>query len=82
MSHAPGKGQRRVKVSAEAIEAWLVHGNAVVTDLPNDARFMSLWRTDAGDCYNLLFESAEWDELYEGEVIPELELSIERRGGR
>jgi hypothetical protein len=78
MSVKAGYGQRRIKVTPEVIEAWLVYGNAVKTDLPEDARFIRLWPKDAGDCYILVFESSEWDELAEGEEIPLITLTVER----
>lgn len=70
MSSRVGYGQRRMKVTPELIEAWLVNGNAVKTDLPEDARFVRMWPKDTGDCYVLVFESVEWDELAEGQEIP------------
>jgi len=78
MSVKGGYGQRRIKVTPEVIEAWLVYGNAVKTDLPEDARFIRLWPKDTGDCYILVFESSEWDELAEGEEIPLITLTVER----
>jgi hypothetical protein len=72
-------GQRRVKISPEAIEAWLVYGNAVRTDLPEDARLCSLWHSDLGECYYLLFESQAWDEQVEAEEIPLITPDVERK---
>ena len=72
MSARVGYGQRRIKVTPEVIEAWLVNGGRVRTDLPDDARFVRMWPSDRGDCYILVFESSEWDELEEGEEIPEI----------
>jgi len=69
-SNRVGCGQRRVKVTPEVLEAWLVTGGRVQTDLPEDARLASLWHSDMGDCYYLLFESEAWDELAEGQEVP------------
>lgn len=70
MSHAPGKGQRMIRATPELFEAWLVNGNAVKTDLPENARFVRLWPDEFGRGYYMVFESSEWDELAEGEKIP------------
>lgn len=73
----PEKGQRRVHVTPEVIEAWLVNGNRVGTDLPDDARLVSLWVAEEHWHYTLLFESAEWEALGEGELIPKTPVAIE-----
>lgn len=68
-----GYGQRRVRVTPELIEAWLVGGKSVVTDLPEDARLCAIWPpqdTDTRDTVTLVFESEEWDELAEAGRIP------------
>lgn len=76
MSHRSGYGQRRFVVTPEAIEAWMINGKPVETNLPDDARFVRLWATDDGRGYTVVFESAEWDELAEGELIPEHKIEI------
>jgi hypothetical protein len=78
MSVRVGYGQRRIKVTPEVIEAWLVYGNAVKTDLPDDARFVRLWQSDTQNAYLMVFESKEWDELAEGEEIPLITPTVER----
>ena len=77
MSIRVGYGQRRVIVTPEVLEAWLVWGCAIRTNLPDDARFVRLWPRDTGGAYILVFESEHWDELEEGEEIPKLEVEIE-----
>lgn len=77
MSTRVDYGQRRVKVTPEAIEALLVNESVVRTGLPDDARFVRLWQSDHGECYYLVFESLEWDELAEGEEIPLLVPEVE-----
>ena len=77
MSTRVGYGQRRVFVSPEAFEMWLVNEGRVRTNLPDDARFVRLWEKDDGSCYIMVFESSEWDELEEGEQIPKLEVVAE-----
>lgn len=69
-------GQRRIIVTPEVIEAWFVNENPIRTNLPDDARFVRLWPMDTGHAYTLVFESNEWDELEEGEEIPEHEIEI------
>lgn len=78
MSTRVGYGQRRIRVTPEVIEAWLINENAVRTDLPDDTRFVRMYPTDTGEAYYLVFESSEWDELKEGEEIPEAHISVER----
>lgn len=78
MSARVGYGQRRVHITPEVIEAWLVNGHAVTTDLPEDARFVRLWPTDVGHGYMVVFESNEWDELKEGQEIPLITPDVER----
>lgn len=73
MSSRVGYGQRRIRVTPEVIEAWLVQGNAVETDLPKDARLMGMWPPrdgDEKDTVTLIFESEQWDEIPEGGQIP------------
>jgi hypothetical protein len=70
-------GQTRVLVTPEVIEAWLVNEQAVITDLPQDARFVRLYPTDQGRGYCMVFESYEWPERKEGEEIPLLEVEVE-----
>jgi hypothetical protein len=70
-------GQRRVHVTPEVIEAWLVNEKAVVTDLPEDARFVRMYPTDEGRGYCMVFESYEWPERTEGEQIPLFEVELE-----
>lgn len=77
MSARVSIGQRRLVVTPEAIEAWLVNGNAVKTNLPEDARFLRLWPKDTGDAYVLVFESEQWEELDEGKEIPKLDVEVE-----
>lgn len=80
MSSREGYGQRRVIVTPEVFEAWLVNGNAARTDLPEDARFVNLWPPKDGDTrntYTLIFESSEWDEVPEGADIPKQEVRVE-----
>jgi len=81
MSARDGYGQRRIRVTAELFEAWLVNENRVTTDLPDDARFVRLYARDKGG-YFLVFESREWDELREGEAIPRIEASAERANSK
>jgi hypothetical protein len=81
MSVREDYGQRRVHVTAEVFEAWLVNENRVTTDLPDDARFVRLYPREKGD-YFLVFESREWDELKEGESIPQIEVTAERPNSR
>lgn len=78
MSARVDYGQRRVLVTPEAIEAWLVNDNRVKTNLPEDARFVRLWQRDTGEGYVFVFESLEWDELHEGEEIPKHPVELER----
>lgn len=78
MSSRVKYGQRRVIVTPEALEAWLVNSNIVRTGLPADARFVRLYPRDDGRGYTLVFESIQWDELEEGEEIPKLAVEIER----
>lgn len=79
MSGRNGYGQRRVRVTPAALEQWLVNGNAVNTNLPDDARFLRLYSGDKGRCYFFVFESETWDPLMEGEEIPELDVEVEER---
>lgn len=81
MSIQDGYGQRRVHVTAEVFEAWLVNEQRVRTDLPNDARFVRLYARDKGG-YFFVFESRQWDELMEGEAIPRIEATIERANSK
>lgn len=81
MSAREGYGQRRIRVTAELFEAWLVNQNRVTTDLPDDARFVRLYARKHGG-YFLVFESSEWDELKEGEPIPRIEASVERANSK
>lgn len=78
MSARVGYGQRRIRVTPEVFEEWLVRESVVRTNLPNDARFVRLWPNDLGDAYTLVFESEEWDELAEGEEIPEHKIEVHR----
>lgn len=81
MSIREGYGQRRIHVTGEVFEAWLVNEQRVTTDLPDDARFVRLYPREKGD-YFLVFESREWDELEEGEAIPRIEASVERANSK
>lgn len=74
-------GQRRVYVTPEVFEAWLINENRVTTDLPDDARFVRLYARDKGG-YFLVFESEEWDELEEGENIPKASVTVEEANMR
>lgn len=77
MSSRVGFGQRRVRVTAEALEAWLVNGGMVKTDLPDDAHFLRMYPEQKGRWYFLVFESEEWDEIPEGAEIPEKEIEVQ-----
>ena len=77
-SNKAGYGQRRVQATPELIESLLVEGKAMKMDLPDDARLTSLYHADGGGYYNLIFESEEWDELYEGEGLPVITPEVER----
>ena len=81
MSARPNYGQRRIHVTPEVIEAWLVNENRVTADLPDDARFVRMYARDRGGYY-LVFESTEWDELAEGENIPKGSVTVERANTR
>lgn len=78
MSQRHNYGQRRIRVTPEVIEAWLVNENAVETDLPEDARFVRLYpdSDESYGCYFLVFESSQWEELREGEPIPLIEPEV------
>ena len=78
MSARVGYGQRRIKVTPELIEAWLIRGDAIETDLPQNARFLRMWPTDVGNGYMLVFESKEWEELEEGEEIPQITPEVKK----
>ena len=77
MSSRVGYGQRRVRVTAEVIEAWLVNESKVRAGLPEDARFLRMYPEERGRWYYLVFESGEWDELVEGEEIPDLGVEVQ-----
>ena len=78
MSSRVGYGQRRVRVSPEAIEAWMVNGNLVQTNLPEDARFLRIYPESRGRWYYFIFESEEWEELLEGEEIPDMDVEVQQ----
>jgi len=72
------KGQRIVRMTPELMEDLLVHNDILVkTDLPHNARLVSLWVDDENWSYNLKFESSEWEEMVEGEFIPTIEPEVE-----
>lgn len=75
MSARRGYGQRLIRVSPKLLEEILIRSKKrdVGFDLPDDARMLSMWRSDAGSEYLITFESKEWDELMEGQEIPLLE---------
>ena len=77
MSSRVGYGQRRVCVTPEAIEAWLVNGGMVKTNLPDDARFLRMYPEKKGRWYYVVLESEEWDEIEEGMEIPEFDIEVE-----
>lgn len=76
MSARVGYGQRRVKVTPEAVEGWLIKGGMVHTDLPNDARFLRVYPAVDGSVYYFVFESEEWEEVPEGVEIPEMGVRV------
>lgn len=77
MSSRPGYGQRRFVMSHVLIEDWLVSGRAIETSLPDDARFVRTYPSESGHGQVFVFESATWDELLEGEHIPQIEVTVE-----
>lgn len=77
MSARTGYGQRRVYVTPEAIEGWLVNEEFVRTNLPDDARFVRMYPEEEGRAYVMVFESEEWEELAEGEEIPKMDVTVE-----
>ena len=77
MSSRVSVGQRRVHVTAEVIEALLVNDRQrIVTGLPEDARFVRQYPVEEGNGYMYVFESESWDELAEGEEIPQLMVEV------
>lgn len=80
MSTRPNHGQRRVRVTPEVLEAWLINGDAVETDLPENARFVRMYpeSDEPHGCYALIFESPEWDELREAEEIPLIQPEVHK----
>lgn len=76
MSARGGYGQRRIEVTPEAIESWLVNESSVETNLPDDARFVRMWPTDTGRAYIMVFESKTWDEVPEGLEIPKHDIRV------
>jgi hypothetical protein len=78
MSSRVQVGQRRVHVTPEVIEALLVNDRQrIVTGLPDDARFVRQYPIDDGRGYMFVFESTAWDELTEGEEIPQIMVEVE-----
>lgn len=77
MSAREGWGQRRVLITPEAIESYMVNEMRIKSNLPEDARFLRMYPRPKGD-YIMIFESSEWDELKEGEDIPKFEARVER----
>lgn len=74
-SKDPERGQRRVRVSPELIEHFMLE-----TSLPDDARLLEICRSNKAietGTYTFVFESKEWDEMEEGEHIPLITLIIE-----
>jgi len=72
------KGQRIVRMTPELMEDLLVHNDILVkTDLPHNARLVSLWVDEENWDYKLKFESSEWEEMVEGEFIPIIEPEVE-----
>lgn len=72
MSKRVGYGQRRLWVTAEVLEWMFVKQQRPPVDLPEDARFVRQYPRKEGD-YWFVFESKEWDELEEGEEIPQID---------
>lgn len=70
----PDKGRRRVHITPEYIEYWLVHQSQIVTNLPSDAKLVNSWRETATGNYVFCFASSEWEPLDEGEEIPKLDV--------
>ena len=77
MSAREGYGQRRIPVSAKAIEGWLINGRAVNTSLPDDARFVRVIPQEERSGYYFVFESKMWEETPENGYIPEGEATLE-----
>lgn len=76
MSTRVGFGQRRIRVTPEAIEGWLTSGGKVETDLPDDARFVRMYPDEKGRWYYIVLESETWDELPEAAEIPEMDVDV------
>lgn len=70
------KRQRRVYVTWEMLEAFLVAGRPAETNLPDDARLERIYPNETGGCYVFVFSSSEFDALQEGEWIPKHEMEV------
>lgn len=73
------KGQRRLVITPELLEEFFIHGVALRSSIPDDARLVGHWRNEMGN-HEFLFESSEWDALQEGERIPEGAVTMEGKG--
>lgn len=74
------RGERIVHVSREAMcHALLRDGPERETSLPTDVRIEELWHNPDGWGYVLRVSSRAWDELQEGETIPQIDVEIEAR---
>jgi|AntDeeMinimDraft_4_1070355.scaffolds.fasta_scaffold41175_2 hypothetical protein len=76
MSARQGYGQRRIHVSTVLLEKFFTGNARIRTDLPKDARLVRMYPSEDGAVYIMIFESEEWDELYEAEIIPKIECTV------
>jgi hypothetical protein len=74
------RGERIVHVSREAMcHALLRDSSKRETSLPNDVRIEELWHNPDGWGYVLRVSSSMWDEMQEGETIPQVDVEVKAR---
>lgn len=75
---------RRVKVSSAVIAYTAIKGNyfhVIVNDgVPKDAKLRNINYDYMLDCFHLIFEHPSFDDLEDGDPIPEQEVLLENIG--
>lgn len=66
----------RVQLRLGDVEPLFRGDAAVVTNLPDDARFVRAYEDPNTMCYNLVFRSKMFDPVPEGEVIPAMQMEV------
>lgn len=72
---------KRVHVTPEAIESWLVDGPSAPceTNLPDDSEIVDHYRSTERAEWVFVFESEEWEMLQENERIPKFDFRVDEQ---